>query len=402
MNPLDEMFGEALERQALDTTATQRAAVADVTVQGARRHRRARAGVQAVVAVAVVGFAAVIGSLALGQGEVAPAEPTPTLTQPQPDVTTEPNLDYASVIDERFAQAPQMDANDWANVTLGWDAEIASFIGGGKEGFGSVVAIYLTPPGGSRMLAYATANTDMVSPILLAFDASTRSVMLIDQPASGGVSTLNLETGLIGEVALFLDEPTSTFVPLGKLSNGDSLFVVSTVDSNSEYTWHVFRTFNNTAVPVIEGRFSLSTVWNDRFVVIQDGEFTFVDADGTPPPSIDGADGCDFASWNTDGSFVAICGASQTHTGTYVQVDPDTGEVATLWEDAEWETGSAMPESLTEDHALDGVRSWRSELANSLPYAPPVLYSDGVQVADLADGFGEPPAGYGVIFGARG
>ena len=401
MNTLDELFGEALDREALSTTHERRAAVAEVTIHGARRQRGVRGTVRVLGLAAVVGVAAFVGSLVFAHGDVAPTHPTSTPTQPAPNVTTEPDLDYASVTDDRFPQAPQMTADDWDAVTLAWDAELVSFVGGGKDVYGSVTAIYLTPPGGTRMLAWATNTVDLGFPTLLSFDATTRSVMLNDTANSDAVRTLNLVTGVLGEAPLNLAEPISGYVPLGKISNGDSIFLVNTVSSKAEYTQHVFRTFDNTAVPVIEGQFALSTLWNDRFVVIQDGEFTFMDGDGTPPPSIAGADGCDFATWNTDGTFIVSCGATPARTGTYLEVDPESGEVSTLWEDTEWDPASALPESLTHDHALDRVRSWRSALANSLPLEPPVILADGVEVADLTEGFGEVPKSYGIVFGIQ-
>ena len=56
MNSLDELFSEALDRAAMPATQERRGAVAEVTVHGARRKRRARAIGQAVGTLAVAGI----------------------------------------------------------------------------------------------------------------------------------------------------------------------------------------------------------------------------------------------------------------------------------------------------------------------------------------------------------
>lgn len=396
MNSLDELFSEALDRAAMPATQERRGAVAEVTVHGARRKRRARAIGQAVGTLAVAGIAITAAALLLGGNDAPPA------SQPSPSAILTAPPDAAKALDPRLAPAPAMTGEDWSNLSLTWDAELVSFIGGGKDGYGSVLAIYLTPPGGSRLLAYSNSTTFIQAPTLLGFDAQTRSAIVGGLSPSGGVSALNLLTGAVTDMPLDLADPVSGVAPLGKLSNGDSLFLAITVDSNSDYTDHVFRTFNNTAVPVTAGRFDVSPVWGDRLVVTTDEAFTFLDADGTPPADIPAPPDCAVDFWNTDGTFVAMCGFSTGNISEYLQADPESGTSTVLWDNQDGGNASGPSDAIGEIRAIDQVRAWSGVglgVTPGFPMQPPVLYENGKQVADLAEGFSEAPKSYGIIFG---
>ena len=402
MNSLDEFFGDALDRAAMPATQERRAAVAEVTVNGARRQRRARAAAQAVGTLVVC--AAVIATTMFINHGAPPADTTPTPTQPAPSATPTASPEAATALDPRLAPAPAMTGDDWNNLAFSWDAELASVIGGGKDGYGWVVAIYLTPPGGSRLLAYWNSTTFVEAPTLLGFDAQTRSAIVSGMSPSGGVSALNLLTGAVTDMPLDLADPVSRVEPLGKISNGDSLFLAITVDSQSKYTDHVFRTFNNTAVPVTSGRFDVSPVWGDRLVVTTDEAFTFLDGDGTPPADVPAPPDCVFDFWNSDGTFVAACGVSTGDVTEYLQVNPDSGESTVLWSGQGGSTSSALPPTFGEIRAIDQVRSWSGVgigFAPGYPAQPPILLENGEKVADLAEGFSQAPQAYGIIFGLQ-
>ncbi|MGC4175247.1 hypothetical protein [Demequina sp.] len=402
MNSLDRLFGEALDRAAMPTTQERRGAVAEVTVHGARRRRRVRAAAQVGGALALAAVLVLAAGLFLNRADAPPANATPTPPQPTPSAIASAPPDVATELDPRLAPARAMTGEDWNNLSLTWDAEMASFIGGGKDVYGSVLAIYLTPPGGSRILAYSNSTSFTEAPSLLGFDAETRSAIVGGLSPTGGVSALNLLTGDITDMPLGLEEPVSGSAALGKLSNGDSLFAVGTVGSNNSYEVHVFRTFNNTAIPVTSGEFDVSPVWGDRLVVTTDDAFTFLDADAEPPAEIPAPEDCAFFAWHTDGTFVAMCGFSTGEITQYQQVDPEAGTSTVLWERAEDGSEDPLPASLDEPRAVDQVRAWVGlgiGIAPALPIEPPQVYENGVQVADLADGFSEQPKSYGIIFG---
>ena len=90
MTRLDEMFTEALQRQATTPSDERLTAVAEVTVHRARRHRRARAAVEVVGTLVVVGVGLFVGSTLLGGNATPPAATTVPTPAPNPIVDARP------------------------------------------------------------------------------------------------------------------------------------------------------------------------------------------------------------------------------------------------------------------------------------------------------------------------
>ena len=85
MSRLDEMFSDALQREATTPSGEQLAAVADVTVHRARRHRRVRATVEVLAALVVVGAGFVVGAIVMGGNATPPVSPpAPPAQTPRP------------------------------------------------------------------------------------------------------------------------------------------------------------------------------------------------------------------------------------------------------------------------------------------------------------------------------
>ena len=402
MNSLDSLFDEALRREALPTTEERRHAVAEVAVRGARRKRRVHATMQVAAVAAVVGLGAVVGSVVLGGDRVDPAEPTPAPSTPAPSPIATAGAEPGEDLDVRFPQAAPMTAEDWDAVTVEWDIELASFVGGGRDTFGSVFAAYFTAPGGERKLAFTSGDTGLVDPRLLSYDLSSHVALLFE----GGVYSLNMETGAVTEADWATTGNFTDGYSLGRLPNGDSLFVIQTVNAADEYTSTVYRSGGGNVTPLRTGEFWADAVWGDRYVVQQDGVLLVVDATTGEEVAVQGLENCFFGVWRADGSFVAWCPSSQDRTGVRFSVDPETGATTQLTVDMAIDDlrgdESSKLEALTSVQAIDSARAWGDHSLGGLdngPWGPPVIYRDGEQVADLGEGFINTPKSYSILFG---
>lgn len=405
MNSLDELFGEALSREALDTTAAQRAAVADVTVRGARRRRRVRAASQAVGVVAAVGLALGVGSLVLNDADAPPAvTPTPAPTTPAPEPSG-PVTDFKA--DPRMPQAPPMTPDDWARADGTWDVELASFDATVRETKQSTVAIYLTGPDGTRRLAYSDAQFPIVQPILLAFDPGTKVVTLFDE-ATRVLYSLDLDPAAVSEISWQLEDDLRGAAPLGRDLDGSSIVAVETVADDGSITSSLYRMGEDSGSSFWTGAYEVSPVWGDK-VVVYEGEVTYVvSTTGETTREFTDLPGCNFVKWNFNGWFTVHCPTSQDRTGSYLDVDPLTGATIEQWEDVAVESLESTTDEfdaiafLTTGQSIDGYRVWDGLALSGTELNPPVVYDNAIDVTtDLSDDFANTPDTYSVIFGPR-
>jgi hypothetical protein len=406
VNSLDELFGEALDRAATPTTQERRAAVAEVTVHGARRRRRVRAVGQAagtlVVAAVVVGA----GALLLNRTDAPPANGTPTPTQPAPSASATQAPIVTTEADPRMPQAPAMTREDWADAGVLWDAELASFRNISPVTTGSTLAIYLTPPDGTRKLAYATANYPDAYPALVAFDPATH-LALVFNSGPRTISAVNLGTGAISDFQIAHEDTLVAARSLGRLLDGTDVFFLETVSTGGEYTQTVYRLDGDTPVPQHTAQLiGISRVWGNTVITQEADAMVLLDisSDGSYrrfPALV----GCSFQVWNQDGSFVVNCPGDQDATGDYYSVDPATGAKTLLWADQSYESFDVEdPEftTIADRSWIDTTRSYEaSDLGLGAVQLPPTVYDTRGDTVDLGADFASIPESYAVIFGVR-
>ena len=397
MNTLTQMFQDETQPRSL-TDAEVLYRIADGTVTRAKRRRAVRVGTQSFVTLLVVGVAAVIGANLLTHSDAAPPAAS---TSPVP---TAPVILPASDPDSRLPQAPPMTDADWGQVATSWDVEFASFLNIYPQTTGSTVAMYLTPPDGERKLAYSAETFPDEYPSLLGFEPDTKSA-LIYSPGKRTFLSLDFETGVMTDVALRVGGTVRGAAPLGRASDGISMFYVETVATDGEITSWIYRLEEGSAIQVRAGQFDVSPVWGEQLVVYEGGVLSVMDAAGVASShELPALYGCQFQVWNADGTFTVICPTSQDRTGDYYSVNTDTGAMEVLWADADLESLTTDLGPLTEFNWIDSVRRttpWWS--GPGIPSSvPPVVHGPDDAVADLSEGFLNTPDTYQVVFGARG
>lgn len=398
MSSLDEMFNDALQREATTPSDERLAAIAEVTIHRARRHRRARAAVEILATGVVVGAGFVVGAMIMGGDATTPVT-TPT---PPPSVPTPaPIVDVKA--DARMPQAPPMTDDDWSQVATSWDAELANFKNVYPVTTGSTVGIYFTPPGGERKLAYSSDAFPIENPKLLAFDPSTNTA-LVYAPGPATLNTLNVNGGSLAEIQWDIPQTPYDARPLGRASDGSSLFLLETVATNGEITSTIYREDGDSFVAIHAGQFDASPVWEDWIVVYENDVLNVVDAMGIESThELTQLAGCSFDVWNGDSTFTATCPTSQDRTGNIYAVNPENGATDLIWADADLDSLTTDLSPLTAFNWIDANRrSTNIQPFGGQYYAvPPDVYGPGDEVADLSADFVNIPDQYTMIFGTR-
>jgi len=398
VNSLDELFGEALDHAAMPTTQERRAAVAEVTVHGARRKRRMRAMSEAIGTLAVAGVAVAGVALAVANNDAGPANPQPSLSPDQPAPSPSPVVTAFSAEDASMPLEPPMTADDWASLDSSWDVEFAAMTNPGDEG-GSSAQLYLTPPGGERKFAYGYPRFDLTAPILLAYQPGKFQALVYD----GDTKTLNsvdFATGAVTQIANMLGTPIERAWPLGRAQDGSAVFAMETTDAEGRAEITVYVYSEDSAQGVSGGWSAVGPVWGNRFVAKRDGTTYAVDVTGrtsthefTAVPQ-----DCDFTAWTLAGTFVVECGATDTEAGTLLAIDPATGAQEDLGP-ARFAPDDPVAAVMAE-HAIDSTRWWQGDGTSGRKIFPPAVYA-GEELAILSTGFIAPPDSYAVIFGIR-
>jgi hypothetical protein len=383
VNSLDELFGEALDRKAVPTTQERRSAVAEVTVRSARRRRRLRAGGQAFAVVAVIGLAAAAGVLVLGSRDAGPTNPAPTTG------TTKAPIEELKA-DPRMPAAPQMTADDWASQDGAWDAEFASVQNTAGAGSSTAVALYLTAPGGTRELAFATPSFPMRAPVMLAFDSTTRGLLVFDRDTKT-LASVDVMTGDQTPINWQLNGTLSDAWPLGRaLGGGDGYFVLETADSDGNLADSVFDLKNGVGTGVELPGWSPSPVWVMDVVTHTDAGLALGVVFADDLTTFDGTTGCTFRNWNTDGTFDVVCDVTNDSDGSVINVSPGTGDVT-----------PAADADAPVVNAIDRTRTWTGAGTSGVKLTPPTVDNGDGTTVDLGDGFVSTPDSYSVIFGVR-
>jgi hypothetical protein len=385
MNSLDELFADALDREAASTTQERRAAVAEVTVRGARRRRRVRATVQVAATVAVVGLGVAAGAIVMGGRDASPANPTPAPSRPAPSAS--PAIE--TVLDVRFPQAPLMTSDEWVGQDGTWDAEFASFENPGGADTGSSVALYLTAPGGERRLAFATVEFPVKDPMMLAFDWATRGLLVYDD-VTKQLGTVDVITGQFSQISWQRDDQLVGAWPLGRALGGDGYVLLQSADAEGNVTDSIFAMHDGVGTSLQAPGWSPSPVWVMDIVTHTEEGLALTPVFGDTATTFAGTQDCTFRNWNTDGTFDALCGVRDDSAGDLIVVDPGTGgHVAAEDPDA------------PVINAIDATRTWMGMGTSGWGMTPPVVDNGDGTSSDLGDGFVNTPDSYAVIFGAR-
>ena len=382
MSRLDEIFSDALQHEATTPSGEQLAAVAEVTIHRARRHRRARAAVEVVAALVIVAAGFVVGSMVLGSDATPPAG-TPGPSAPWPEPITE--------ADSRMPQAPSMTGLDWDHVDASWDVEFASYVNLADGRPGYTVAAYLTPPGGQRLLAYSDGAFDMANPVLLGWDSIRREALVLNLETNE-LAVVNLRTG----VSVAIDNAALGDIrggwPLGKASDGKSYFVLAAPAVTGGVADTIFRFDGGAAVPVFSvSGLRTSPVWNDTVAMSTGQGLEIRDVKRHASTIIAGTKNCSFVAWTVKGTFMAQCVTSDDKTNT-VEVDPGTGKTTPA---ADIDPFSVQWSAIDRTRLLTGA---------SLAYTnatPPQVDNGGGATVDLGAGFTSTPDTYSVLFGTR-
>jgi hypothetical protein len=380
VNSLDGLFSEALDRAAIPATQERRGAVAEVTVQGARRKRRARAVGQAVGTLAVAGIAITAAALLLGGNDASPANPALS-------PSTAPNVQAA--LDSRFPKAPTMDSDAWTGVRGDWDAELASFANQSSTGGGISYAIYLTPPEGSRLQVFAASGLPpLESPILLGLDFPTRTAYVYDK-ATSTLGTLNLMNGDYSEASWQPDGTLTDAWPLGREPDGSSLFALRMADAAGGLTDHVFEVRSGVVTELLIPGTDPSPAWGFDVITSTDDGLAITNVVGVASTTIPDTQGCAFTNWNADGSISADCDATADSAEGMVAINVGTGERS---------PSKASPGTTV--NAIYLFRTWTGEGTFGSQIRPPVVTDAEGNQTDLSQGFVGEPDTYTVIFGA--
>jgi len=404
MTSLDELFGEALTRETLDVASEVCARVGDVAVRGAKRRRRVRAAAEAVGVLAVVVLGVAVGSSVFGQ-PTTPALPLPQPTAVETMPAPNPSAPVSDLkADPRMPQAPAMTEQDWTSVINQWDVELASFANGGRDGVGSTVAVYFTPPEGTRLLAYTTTNFPLARPILLSFVASDLTGVVYDD-ATHKLYSLTLPAGSINELQIRDGQQLRGAYPLGKTPSGESFYVLETTPSldGDAIDEHVFRHGAGVSEEVPITGTVPSPLWGTSIVTSTDDGLDVYDVESGSSTHIDGTDACSFEVWNRDGTFTASCHYGQDSTGDYYTIDPASGAMTLVWEDTAYEEAGDLDAitALTDSNAIDALRSWSGRATSGLDLRPPTVTGLDRGDIDLWEDFTNIPDSYAVIFGAH-
>jgi len=376
MTRLDEMFTDALQRQATTPSDERLAAVAEVTVHRARRHRRARAALEVVGTLVVVGVGLFVGSTLLGGNATQPA------------VTPAPSLGGVHV-DVRMPQAPAMTEDDWARMDASWDVELASFVN--VEASGYTVAAYLIPPDGQRLVAYANSEFQVANPVLLAWDSDTREALILDDETYD-LWVLDLRTGLYSNMNQSALGDIVAGGPAGKSTDGKSYFVLAARDAKNVPNEQLYRFEGGAARPVphADGS-SASSLWENMVVQRVNDQFEVLNVQTGDTVSLSVGADCVFVAWTTRGTGKITCGTSADDDLTTVEFDPVTGT----------STPTAVIDYFSDPwSAIDGTRLLAGSPSTADRALPRLDNGDGV-VIDLGADFTSTPDTYTVIFGTR-
>ena len=381
MNSLNELFDEVLHREALPTTEERRHAVAEVAVRGARRRRRVHATVQIVAVVAVVGLGAAAGSVMLGHDAAEPSEPTPAPSTPAPSPVGQ------SSIHPSMPEAPPMTDAQWEAYDGTWDVELAASANGSSASGSSSVAIYASPPGGNRALAYASRDFPMSDPTILGLDASSRMAVIYSD-ARQELAFVDLRDPRVTPAQL--SDPSLTMSSaqsMGRTIDGQDVFYIELVDDKGSYTYSVFRLDDGAAYGVATLDTVPSSLWANSFATTTADKILIHQVFGSNTTSIAAQD-CNVDAWTTRGTLWVWCGSGDLNVENF-EVDPATGSMKPSPNDGDiWV-------------AIDRIRSWRLFEDHSLVDGAPVIDNGDGTFSNLAEGFLGKPDVYSAIFGIR-
>ena len=394
MSSLDELFGEALHRAAMPTTQERRTAVAEVTVHGARSKRRARAIGQRSAAIVAVGLAVGATYLVLGPN-VTPANPAPSPTNEQPNVSPSPVVTAFADEDPRMPFAPPMDPEKWARVDSSWDVELAAFTNASDER-GSTAQLFLTAPGEGREFAYGYPRFELTAPILLSFDPAKRAGFVFDDD-SKTLNYVDFASGAVTEISNQMGGRLTSAAPMGSTAGGPDVFVLNTVSDAGIAEPLVFVMAEDAAQGVPVTGSNPSPVWGDQIVTEVDDGFVVTDVISGDSHPLSGHRDCDFLSWTLEGTFVALCKEAGSEALTAISIDPATGEAREVESNA-----TSRDEFVASyyDHAIDSQRWWTGDATSGRKIFAPAVYWDE-QISMLSTGFSVPADAYSVIFGIR-
>jgi len=383
MTTLEELFADGLARQSDAVAEPDFAALEGAVLGGARRRRRIRIAGQLAVTCVATAIAVGVASVLVRNTDAPPPAATPTPSSALPTPAARPRASA----DPLMPQAAAITEAQWRQVDASWDIELATL----KNADPSTesITLYLTPPGGDRLVAYADVQFPVADVSLLGFDAGERSLYLF-----GGqerqLLTLNLTTGSLSATDFQIDGETllGAFT-LGQTPEGKGVIVLNYFnEAAGTETYHVFVIEGDHAAENFAGPGVPVAMLSGDVLTGSDSGYAIHPLDGSAITTVPARD-CSFISWSTDGTITAWCGPPDGSTGQTIEIDPTTGEQREV---------AASPDTWT---PIDSSRAWRSFRDHSVVQGPPLLDNGDGTITDLSDGFLRVPDGYSVIFGVR-
>lgn len=265
------------------------------------------------------------------------------------------------------ADSPPMTAEAWLQVDSSWDVLEVAAPGDGGPNTRGVYAVYLTPPGGERRLAFARAGLPDSTPRALAWDPGALVMLLAN--AANEFRVTDMQTGAYATLASPVEgDSIGQVIPLGRASDGRNYIAIY---QGEEYDHVQVVAWDATGWrgAVDLGNGGVSPLQGDIAVLNQGGVLrTYNVVTGQQGPVIGGLDGCWFYGWATATEFSAECVTAP-------------GNAELLGASIE---GTAMPQDLgPSGRSMDLGRDTPGQLAGT-----PLVFQrngEGVEVLVLTD-----------------
>jgi len=275
----------------------------------------------------VIALVAASAGLIAGTAGWATSDKQPDAGHPtaSPEPSASPH-----VIDARLADAPRMTDAAWDQLDETWDVLVVSLPGvesapRPRGGY----AVYLTPPGGERMLAFDRDGLDdsLVTPV--GWDPAT-GFMLLTTPGNS-FRVAQMRNGDYAEIASPVAEDLQGVSGLGRASDG-FLRVALEVEEDGNVEQLIGSWRGSGWESVVDGGYdSVGTLSGDTLIGTRDGRtYAYDVVTGVESAPIPGLEECVFGTWATETDFSMLCGVERDGIGNVVAANIDGSGVENL------------------------------------------------------------------------